>query len=114
MRAAEEAPSQKCTPSRMHTNKNGRRQKCAFPKRELTRCLRCAQQIDEEAVGTGDALGEFAEEGEAGVDVDAFAEVRVDEAAIEIFFAGVVHGEKRRVFGVEVAPVVEAALLHPV
>src|SRR5258708_31169073 len=106
MRAAEKAPSQKCTPSRMHTDKNGRRQKCAFPKRELTRCLRGAQQIDEEAVGAGGALGEFAEEGGAGVDVDAFAEGRVDEAAIEIFFAGGGHGAERRVFGVDVAPVI--------
>src|SRR5260370_22620261 len=61
-----------------------------------------------------DAFGEFAEEGEAGVDVDAFAEMSVDEAASEVFFAGVVDGEERRVFGVEVAPVVEAAFLDPI
>src|SRR5882757_3547601 len=72
------------------------------------------EQIDEEAVGAGDAFGEFAEEGEAGVDVDAFAEMRVDEAAIEIFFAGVMHGKERGVFGVEVAPVIEATFLDPV
>src|SRR6266436_5373381 len=40
--------------------------------------------------------------------------MRVDEAASEVFFAGVVHGEERGVFCVEVAPVVEAAFLHPV
>src|SRR5260221_227302 len=80
----------------------------------LVSSLRSTEQIHEETVGAGDAFGEFAEKGEAGVDVDAFAERRVDEATVEVFFVGVVHGEKRRVFGVEVAPVVEATLLDPV
>src|ERR1700751_4591936 len=79
----------------------------------LVRRLRGAEQIHEEAVGARNAFGEFAEEGEAGVDVNAFAERCVDDAAVQIFFAGVVHSKERRVFGVEVAPVVEAPLLDP-
>jgi hypothetical protein len=73
-----------------------------------------AQEIDEEAVGAGNAFGELAEEGETRVDVGAFAVAGVDQAAIQVFFAGIVHGEKRRVAGIEIAPEVQAALLNPV
>src|SRR5208337_4018640 len=50
----------------------------------------------------------------SGVDVGALAIARVDQAAIQVGFAGVMHGEERRVAGIEVAPVIEAAFLDPV
>src|SRR5262252_7853040 len=75
--------------------------------------LRSTKQVDKEAIGAGNAFGKFAKKGQACVDVGAFAESRVDEAPGEIGFAGVVHGQQRRVLGIKVAPVVEATFLDP-
>src|SRR5215472_15639661 len=75
--------------------------------------LRGTKQIDKQAIGAGDAFGKFAKKGQACVDVSAFAESGVDEAPGEIGFAGVVHGQQRRVLGIKIAPVVEATLLDP-
>lgn len=77
-------------------------------------CFGGAKEVDEEAVRAGDSVGEFAKEGEAGVDVSAFAEFGVDETASQIFFAGIVHGEERCIAGVEFAPIIEATFLDPV
>src|SRR5215471_1531168 len=84
-----------------------------FTSRRLQSLLRGTKQVDKEAIGAGDAFGKFAKKGQAWVDVGAFAESGVDEAAGEIGFAWVVHGQQRRVFGIKIAPVVEGTLLDP-
>src|ERR1700674_542908 len=75
--------------------------------------LRRAQEIDKETVRSGHAFGQLTEEGDAGVDVRAFAVVRVNEAAFELQLAGIVHREERSVLRVELRPEIKAALLHP-
>src|SRR5713226_9551341 len=72
-----------------------------------------AEKIDEEVVGAGNAFGKLAEEGNAGVDVYTFAVVGIDEGAGQVLFAGIVHGEKWRVFRIELRPEIEAAFLNP-
>src|SRR5690348_837028 len=74
---------------------------------------RSADQVDEKSKRAGHAVGNLPEESDAGVDVHAFAVVRINEAAVEIRFAGIVHREKRGVLGIELRPVVEPALLNP-
>src|SRR5260370_22435682 len=68
---------------------------------------------EEEEVGAGGPFGELAEEGQAGVDVDALAVARVNERAGLLRVAGIIHGQQGRVFAVELRPQIQAALLHP-
>ena len=61
----------------------------------------------------GDTFGDLAKESDARVDVHAFAVARVDQRAVEVRLAGIVHGQDRGVFWIKLCPVVESALLHP-
>lgn len=73
-----------------------------------------AQEIDEQAIGAGDPFRKLAEEGKAGVDVNTFAEMGVNESAIERGLARIIHGEQGSVARIEIAPEIEAALLKPI
>src|SRR5690348_9237383 len=84
-----------------------------MPWRSSTRRPGSAKKVDEETIRTRDSLRELAEEGNAGVDVQAFSVMSVDESAVEVWLARIVHGEKWRVFGVELRPEIEAAFLEP-
>ncbi len=79
----------------------------------LARWAGGAQEIDEQAVRAGDAFGELAEERDAGVDVEAFAVACIDDRTVLLRLAGIVHGEERRVLGIELRPEVEASFLNP-
>src|SRR6266481_7934198 len=76
-------------------------------------CPRGAEKIDEEAVRSGNTFGQLTEESEPRVNVSSFAIPRVDEPAIQLGLARIVHGQERRVFRIELRPEIESALLHP-
>src|SRR5271163_1584741 len=76
-------------------------------------CLRSAEKIYEEPVRAWDTFGNLAEESDARVDVHAFSITRVDQRAVEVRLAGIVHGQYGGVFWIKLRPVVESALLHP-
>src|SRR5712691_13335443 len=72
-----------------------------------------AEQVDEEAEGAGVAFGQLARERQACVDIETLAGARPDEAAFQVFFSGIVHGEHGVVLRVPLFPEVEATLLNP-
>src|SRR2546427_11996567 len=66
-----------------------------------------AEQIYEQAEGAGVAFGQLARERQARIDIETFAGAGPDEAAFQIFFSGVVHGEHGVVLRVPLFPEVE-------
>ena len=73
-----------------------------------------ADQVDEQAIGAGDAGGKLAEEREAGIDVDAFAVARVDQSRRSASGSlAVLQAEDRLIRRGKSAPEIEAALLIP-
>src|SRR5438270_2158770 len=74
---------------------------------------RGADQVHQEAIRAGNALRQLAEKSDSRVNVHAFAEARVHQAAVERRLAGIVHGQQRCVLGIELRPEIESALLHP-
>src|SRR6266436_2583087 len=92
---------------------SGRSVDSGTPRRSSTRRPGSAKKVDEKTIGARDSLRELTEEGNARVDVQASAIMSIDESAVQVRLARIVHGEKRRVFGVELRPEIEAAFLQP-
>src|SRR6266478_3125045 len=92
---------------------SGRSVDSGTPRRSSTRRPGSAKKVDEKTIGARDSFRELAKEGNARVDVQAFAVTSIDESAVQVRLARIVHGEKRRVFGVELRPEIEAAFLDP-
>src|SRR5579864_1356680 len=72
-----------------------------------------ADQVDEEAIRARHSIRQLPEERQTGVDVRSFAEVCINQSAIQVRLAGIVHCQQRRVLGIELRPEIEAAFLHP-
>src|SRR6266849_2622921 len=75
--------------------------------------LRLAEQVDEEAIGTGHTFWQLTEEGQAGIDVYTLPDAGIDQPAGRYFLTRISQRKHGLVARIKLAPEVEPALLLP-